>query len=285
MIALMNDSHFPSRQIAANHGALPVGPFPIGICFMTRLQLGVNIDHVATLRQVRYRDLLHLPNAEPDLLQACREAEAGGADQITLHLRQDRRHIQDDDVARLMEHLETRINLEMGLTEEIILIALKARPYSVCLVPEHRQEGTTEGGLNVADQEMLVTETTRRCQDAGIKVSLFIDAEQRQIAAAARTGAEMVELHTGAFANAHGPTRSRETENLIAGAVSARAAGLVVNAGHGITTSNLGELFAVPHLHELNIGHHLVCRALSIGLTAAVAEMRALMDQYATPVA
>jgi pyridoxine 5-phosphate synthase len=285
MIEVMSDSHFPSRQIAANHGALPAGPFPTGIRFMTRLQLGVNIDHVATLRQVRYRDLLHLPNAEPDLLQACREAEAGGADQITLHLRQDRRHIQDADVTHLMEHLETRINLEMGLTEEIILIALRARPYSVCLVPEHRQEVTTEGGLNVADQESLVTETTRRCQDAGIKVSLFIDAEQRQIAAAARTGAEMVELHTGAFANAHGPARTRETENLIAGADSARAAGLVVNAGHGITTSNLGELFVVPHLNELNIGHHLVCRALSIGLTAAVAEMRALMDQYNSPVA
>ena len=247
---------------------------------MSRLQLGVNIDHVATLRQVRYRDLLHLPNAEPDLVQACREAEAGGADQITIHLRQDRRHIQDADVHLLRDTIGTRLNLEMGLTEEIIAIALTVRPYSVCLVPEHRQEVTTEGGLDVAGQEALVTETTRRCQDAGIKVSLFIDPDARQIAAAARTGAEMVELHTGSFANTHGPARAQEIEKLVASAHAAHAAGLVVNAGHGITTQNLGELFALPHLHELNIGHHLVCRALSIGLTAAVAEMRDLMNRY-----
>ncbi len=247
---------------------------------MSRLQLGVNIDHVATLREVRYRDLRHLPNAEPDVLQACREAETGGADQITIHLRQDRRHIQDADVRRLRDALDTRINLEMGLTEEIIAIALEVRPYSVCLVPEHRQEVTTEGGLDVAGQESLVTATTRRCQAVGIKVSLFIDPDARQIAAAARTGAEMVELHTGSFANAHGPARAQEIEKLVAGAHAAHAAGLVVNAGHGITTRNLGELFAVPHLHELNIGHHLVCRALSIGLTAAVAEMRDLMNRY-----
>jgi pyridoxine 5-phosphate synthase len=247
---------------------------------MSRLQLGVNVDHVATLRQVRYRDLLHLPNAEPDLLQACRDAEAGGADQITIHLREDRRHIQDADVHHLRENISTRLNLEMGLTEEIIAIALTVRPYSVCLVPEHRQEITTEGGLDVAGREALVTETSRRCRDAGVLVSLFIDADPAQIAAAARTGADMVELHTGAFANAHGPARTGELEKLIAGARAAQAAGLIVNAGHGITTRNLGELFALPHLHELNIGHHLICRALGIGLTAAVAEMRALMDEY-----
>ena len=235
---------------------------------------------MATLRQVRYRDLLHLPNAEPDLLQACREAEAGGADQITIHLREDRRHIQDADVHLLRDTLATRMNLEMGLTEEIIGIALAVRPYSVCLVPEHRQEVTTEGGLDVAGQESLVAETTRRCHGAGVKVSLFIDADPAQIAAAARTGADMVELHTGAFANAHGAEREKETRKLMAGARAAHGAGLIVNAGHGITTHNIGELFAVPHLHELNIGHHLVCRALSIGLRAAVAEMRALMDQY-----
>lgn len=249
---------------------------------MSRLQLGVNIDHVATLRQVRYRDLLHLPNAEPDLLQACREAASGGADQITIHLRADRRHIQDADVHHLREHAPLRINLEMGLTEEIILIALAVRPYSVCLVPEHRQEVTTEGGLDVAGQEALVAATTRRCQDAGIKVSLFIDADSHQIAAAARTGAEMVELHTGAFANAEGPERTRETEKLVAAAIDAHASGLIVNAGHGITTWNLAELFALPYLHELNIGHHLVCRALSIGLTGAVLEMRTLMNHYPT---
>lgn len=247
---------------------------------MSRLQLGVNVDHVATLRQVRYRDLLHLPNAEPDLLQACREAEAGGADQITIHLRQDRRHIQDADVHLLRDCLSSRLNLEMGLTEEIIAIALTVRPYSVCLVPENRQEITTEGGLDVASSEQVVAETTRRCHDAGIKVSLFVDPDSSQIAAAARTGADMIELHTGAFANAHGPVRTREIEKLVAGAITAHASGLVVNAGHGITTHNIGELFAIPHLHELNIGHHLVSRALSVGLTAAVAEMRALMDDY-----
>lgn len=247
---------------------------------MSRLQLGVNVDHVATLRQVRYRDLLHLPNAEPDLLQACREAEAGGADQITIHLREDRRHIQDADVHLLRDTIGTRMNLEMGLTEEIIGIALTVRPYSVCLVPEHRQEITTEGGLNIASQESLVAETVRRCHDAGIKVSLFIDADPTQIAAAARTKADMVELHTGAFANAHGGDRECETERLVAGARAAHTAGLIVNAGHGITTHNIGELFAVPHLHELNIGHHLVCRALTIGLKSAVSEMRSLMDSY-----
>ncbi len=250
---------------------------------MSRLQLGVNIDHVATLRQARFRGLSHLPAVEPDLLQAARDAIAGGADQITIHLREDRRHIQDADVYLVRENIASRINLEMGLTPEIIAIALDVRPDVVCLVPEHRQEVTTEGGLDVAGREAVVTATTRQCQEAGIKVSLFIDAEPGQIAAAARTGAEMVELHTGAFANAHGPARTLETEKLIAGAIMAHEAGLIVNAGHGITTHNIGELFAMPHLHELNIGHHLICRALRIGLTPAVAEMRALMDHYPCP--
>lgn len=247
---------------------------------MNKLQLGVNIDHVATLRQVRYRGLLHLPNAEPDLLQAAHLAEAGGADQITIHLRQDRRHIQDRDVFLLRDAIKTRLNLEMGLTEEIILIALETRPHAVCLVPENRQEVTTEGGLDVAGQQALVAATVQRCQDAGIQVSLFIDADPAQIEAAALTGAEMVELHTGAFANAHGPERLAETEKLIAGARLAFARGLQVNAGHGISTHNIGELFAVPHLRELNIGHHLICRAVHIGLRAAVEEMRGLMDAY-----
>ncbi len=265
-----------AARVAAGFAAAHAHPPPS----MSRLQLGVNVDHVATLRQVRYRDLIHLPGVEPDLLQACREAEAGGADQITIHLRQDRRHIQDADVHWLRDSIATRLNLEMGLTEEIIAIALTVKPYSVCLVPEHRKEVTTEGGLDVASQESLVAETSRRCQDAGIKVSLFIDPDVAQIAAAARTGADMVELHTGAFANAHGSVRRRETEKLKSGAIAAHTSGLVVNAGHGITTHNIGELLSVPHLHELNIGHHLVCRALGIGLTAAVAEMRALMDRY-----
>ncbi len=247
---------------------------------MNRLHLGVNIDHVATLRQVRYRGLLHLPNAEPELLRAAHLAEHGGADQITIHLRQDRRHIQDADVWQLRDHIGTRLNLEMGVTEEILTMALDVKPHSVCLVPENRQEITTEGGLDVAGHFDAVADTVRKCQAAGIRVSLFIDAEPEQIDASARTGAEMVELHTGAFANAHGEARTAETRKLAAGAVQAFQLGLQVNAGHGITTGNLGELFAVPHLTELNIGHHLVCRALETGLQAAVAEMRELMNRY-----
>lgn len=246
-----------------------------------KLQLGVNIDHVATLRQVRYRDLLHLPNAEPDIVRAAALAEEGGADQITVHLRQDRRHIQDRDVYQLRDRIGTRMNLEMGNTEEILTIALDIRPYSVCLVPEHRQEVTTEGGLDCVGNEASLRRTVEACQDAGIRVSLFIDAEPAQIAAAVRLKAEMVELHTGAFANSHGDERENEVRKLIAGAKQAWEAGLQVNAGHGISTQNLGELFAVPHLAELNIGHHIICRSLELGLAGAVREMRRLMDDYA----
>ncbi|MGI8603381.1 MAG: pyridoxine 5'-phosphate synthase [Verrucomicrobiales bacterium] len=246
----------------------------------TRLELGVNIDHVATLRQVRYRGMLHSPNAEPDVVQAAHLAEQGGADQITVHLRQDRRHIQDQDVWRLRDHIRTRLNLEMGNTAEIIAIALDLRPWSVCLVPEHRQEVTTEGGLDVAGNQRALLETVQRCRDAGIRVSLFIDPELDQIEAAAAVKAEMVELHTGAFANAPSPARRDEMVKLAQAARLAFRAGLQVNAGHGLSTQNLEELFGVPHLTELNIGHHLVCRALEIGLRAAVSEMRALMDRY-----
>jgi pyridoxine 5-phosphate synthase len=247
---------------------------------MRRLELGVNIDHVATLRQVRYRDLLHLPNAEPDLLRTARLAEEGGADQITIHLRQDRRHIQDQDVYALREHLSTRMNFEMGVTPEILAIALVVKPHSVCLVPENRREITTEGGLDVVSQEDAIAEAVRQCQEVGIRVSLLIDPHPAQIEAAARTRAEMVELHTGAFANAHGQARASETQKLIEGAELGFRRNLQVNAGHGISAQNLPDLFAVPHLAELHIGHHLVCRALEIGLPAAVTEMRALMDRY-----
>ncbi len=244
------------------------------------LQLGVNIDHVATLRQVRYVGMLHLPNAEPDLLRAATLAEEGGADQITIHLRQDRRHIQDADVFSLKSHIRTRLNLEMGVTAEILQIALQVVPFSVCLVPENRREVTTEGGLDVAGHEAAVAETTRAAQGAGIQVSLFIDPEPAQLEAAARVGAEMVELHTGAFANATGEARTAEVRKLAAGARLAKELGLQVNAGHGISTKNLEELFVVPHLTELNIGHHIICRSVEIGLKAAVAEMRAAMAKY-----
>ena len=246
-------------------------------------ELGVNIDHVATLRQARYAQTPQAHNVEPSLLEAVADCLAAGAHGITIHLREDRRHIQDADLFAIRAVAGVRLNLEVGNTPEIIGIACQARPDSVCMVPENRQEVTTEGGLDVAGREAVVTATTRQCQEAGLKVSLFIDAEPSQIAAAARTGAEMIELHTGAFANAFGPARTLETEKLIAGAMMAHEAGLIVNAGHGITTHNIGELFAIPHLHELNIGHHLICRALRIGLTPAVAEMRALMDHYPCP--
>jgi pyridoxine 5-phosphate synthase len=245
-----------------------------------RLDLGVNIDHVATLRQVRYRGLLHLPNVEPDLASAALLAEEAGADQITVHLRQDRRHIQDRDVWQLRERIGTRLNLESGNTPEIIAIALEVKPHSVCLVPEHRQEVTTEGGLDAAGFEVELVETVRRCQDAGIRVSLFIDPEARQIEAAARLRADMVELHTGAFANAQDAAREAEIVKLGKAARLAHGAGLQVNAGHGLSTTNLGELFIVPHLRELNIGHHLVARSIEVGLGRAVIEMRALMDRY-----
>ncbi len=247
---------------------------------MKKLELGVNIDHVATLRQARYRELSHLPSVEPDLAAAVREAEAGGADQITIHLRQDRRHIQDADVDAVRAALTTRLNFEMGLTPEILDIALRIKPHSVCLVPEHRREVTTEGGLDVAGQEAAVRETVEACHAAGIHVSLFIDPEPAQIDAAIRLGADMVELHTGAFANATGDARAAETAQLVRGAAQAFAGGVQVNAGHGLTTANLPELFAVPHLAELNIGHHLVSHALFVGLRQAVAEMRTLMDRY-----
>lgn len=247
---------------------------------MAKLELGVNIDHAATLRQARYRELLHLPHAEPHLTEMVRQAEAGGADQITIHLRQDRRHIQDADVLTVKEALTTRLNLEMGVTEEILAIALRTKPHSVCLVPEHRQEVTTEGGLNVAGHEATVRATTQACHDAGIRVSLFIDPDLTQIDAAVRTGAEMIELHTGAFANALGDAREAELNALVHAAEHAAAAGLQVNAGHGLTMENLPALFKVPHLHELNIGHHLLCRALLVGLRQAVADMKALMARY-----
>jgi pyridoxine 5-phosphate synthase len=245
-----------------------------------RLELGVNIDHVATLRQVRYRGLLHLPNVEPDLASAALLAEEGGADQITLHLRQDRRHIQDQDVWDLRERISTRLNLESGNTPEIIAIALEVKPHSVCLVPEHRLEITTEGGLDAAGCEAELVDTVRRCQDAGIRVSLFIDPEAKQVEAAARLRVDMVELHTGAFANAQDAAREAEIVKLGKAARLAHSAGLRVNAGHGLSTTNFGELFIVPYLRELNVGHHLVSRAIEVGLGRAVIEMRSLMDHY-----
>lgn len=244
------------------------------------LKLGVNIDHVATLRQARYATMLDSPNAEPGLLAAAHESEANGADSITVHLRQDRRHIQDRDVFELREKIHSKLNLEMGNTAEILAVALEARPDFVCLVPENRQEITTEGGLDVADADDSLRQTIATLRDAGIRVSLFIDPHPRQVEAAAASGAEMIELHTGAYANAEvagGPT---ELKDLKAAARLAHDAGLQVNAGHGITLFNLVRLMEVPHLAELNIGHHLVSRAVFYGLGQAVREIRAMMACY-----
>ena len=245
-----------------------------------RLKLGVNIDHVATLRNARFAGMLDSPYAEPSPTAAALEAEAAGADSITAHLREDRRHIRDRDIAELREQIGTQLNFEMGNMPEMVEIALATVPDFVCLVPEKREEVTTEGGLDVVGNRDALRPTIERLQGAGIQVSLFIDPVAENIAATAELGAEMVELHTGAYANAGEGKRAAEAERLAEGARQAHAAGLQVNAGHGITTANLPGLFGVPHLVELNIGHHLISRSVSIGLAAAVAEMREVMAGY-----
>jgi pyridoxine 5-phosphate synthase len=240
------------------------------------LKLGVNIDHVATLREARYRGLAH---GEPCPVEAARICEAAGAHGITAHLREDRRHIQDRDIWRLREVVKTRLNLEMANSPEIIAIALKLKPEIVCLVPERRQEVTTEGGLDVTGGERALSETRKRMNDAGIEVSLFIAPDAKQIEAAARTGSQFIELHTGQFAEHFADVTRREVElqRLIDGAKLARSLGLQVNAGHGLNYENLTVLHRVPHLVELNIGHSIVSHAVFAGLSNAVKEMLALM--------
>ena len=243
------------------------------------LKLGVNIDHVATLREARYRGR---ERGEPDPVAAALASEAGGAHGITAHLREDRRHIQDRDVWKLREVIATRLNLEMGNTPEIVEIALRLKPEIVCLVPERRQEVTTEGGLDVISEESALTAVRRRFSDAGIQVSLFIAPDAEQIEAAVRTGSEFVELHTGSFAEYFARHRDGgpELERLIAGAKQAHALGLKVNAGHGLNYENLAALYRVPHLVELNIGHSIVSRAMAVGMQTAVQEMLRLMKNY-----
>ncbi|MCB1096200.1 MAG: pyridoxine 5'-phosphate synthase [Verrucomicrobiae bacterium] len=247
----------------------------------SKLKLGVNIDHVATLRQARYALMPQSTQIEPNLLLAAQAAEEAGADSITVHLREDRRHIVDSDVFLVREHIRTKLNLEMGNTPEILAIALQASPDFVCLVPEHRAEITTEGGLDVTGNMDALADTIEQLQSASILVSMFVDPDLKQIAASAELGADMVELHTGAFAGAEGADRTAELDRLVAAGAAAHEAGLQVNAGHGITTANVSELFAIPHLVELNIGHHIVSRAIFIGLEQAVKEMIAAMDGYA----
>ena len=243
------------------------------------LKLGVNIDHVATLREARYRGR---ETGEPDPLTAALACEAAGADGITAHLREDRRHIQDRDVWKIRQSIKTRLNLEMANAPEIIRIALELKPGIVCLVPERRQEVTTEGGLDVAGNLAAITETRHRMNDAGIDVSLFIAPDAAQIEAAARSGSQFIELHTGAFAESfpEPKQRQRELDRLVVGAMQAHDLGLEVNAGHGLNYENLPLLNRVPHLAELNIGHSIISRAITVGLATAVKEMLKLMENY-----
>lgn len=245
------------------------------------LKLGVNIDHVATLREARYRGGGH---GEPDPVAAALVCEAAGAHGITAHLREDRRHIQDRDVWALREKIATRLNLEMANVPEIVALALKLKPEIICLVPERRLEVTTEGGLDVVAAEAALTETRKKMTDAGIEVSLFIAPDAQQIEASARTGSQFVELHTGKFAEEFSKAGSGKQKvellRLIAGARLAHSLGLRVNAGHGLNCENLAALCGVPHLVELNIGHSIVSRAVTVGMETAVKEMLALMKNY-----
>jgi pyridoxine 5-phosphate synthase len=239
------------------------------------IALGVNIDHVATLRQARR-------GADPDPLHAALLAEQSGADSITLHLREDRRHIQDRDVAAMRVALKTRMNLEMAATDEMVGIACRVLPADVCLVPERREEVTTEGGLDAAGQLARLREVCARLGASGIRVSLFIDPEEAQVEAAARAGAPGVELHTGAYAGAQGAARAEALHRLAAAARHASAAGLFVNAGHGLDYHNVQPVAALPEVVELNIGHAIVARAVFTGLGPAVAEMKRLMREART---
>lgn len=244
------------------------------------LKLGVNIDHVATIREARYRGL---ERGEPDPIEAALICESAGAHGITAHLREDRRHIQDRDLRRLREVIKTRLNMEMANTPEIIGIALDLRPHIVCIVPERRSELTTEGGLDAASHWIALGETRKRMNDAGIEVSLFIAPEPAQVEASARIGSQYIELHTGAFAEHAHRKRERdlELERLVSAATQAHQLGLKVNAGHGLNYQNLGLLLQVPRLVELNIGHSIISRSVTVGLGTAVQEMLLLMRGYA----
>lgn len=236
------------------------------------MNLGVNIDHVATVRQARLAE-------RPSPLEAALLAQEGGAWGITAHLREDRRHIQDRDIEALVARVH-RLNMEMAVTPEMLEIAVRVRPHSCCLVPEKRAELTTEGGLDVAGQPEKIREAVARLKGAGIVVSCFIDPEEPQLAAAAAAGADYVELHTGTYSNAAGEARAAELERLKLAAEFAHAAGLRVNAGHGIDYENIAGILTVPHLCELNIGHSIVGRAIMVGMVQAVREMVQRMQTY-----
>jgi len=233
-------------------------------------RLGVNVDHVATLRQARRVDY-------PDPVEAALLAEQAGADGITVHLREDRRHIQERDVEMLRRRLTIPLNLEMAVSEDVVAVALRVRPHAACLVPEKREEVTTEGGLDVAGHLERVAAVVERLTDAGIRVSLFVDPDPAQLAASATAGSAAVELHTGDYANATDAAAVRELTRLAAGATMAARHGLAVHAGHGLTVANVGPVAALPEVEELNIGHSIVARALYVGFPKAVKEMRQAM--------
>jgi pyridoxine 5-phosphate synthase len=235
--------------------------------------LGVNIDHVATLRQAR-------GTRYPDPIQAAIAAESAGADSITLHLREDRRHIQERDVRMLRDILQTRMNLEMAVTDEMLEIALQLHPEDCCLVPERREELTTEGGLDVAGQLPRIRDACKRLAEAGIRVSLFIDADPDQIDAAAASGAPCIEIHTGHFADAApGLAQTEELAHIVEAVRLGEQAGLTVHAGHGLHYHNVQKIAAISGIRELNIGHAIIARALFTGLESAVAEMKRLMQE------
>jgi pyridoxine 5-phosphate synthase len=236
--------------------------------------LGVNIDHVATVRQAR-------GTRYPSVIAAAELAEKAGADSITVHLREDRRHIQDEDVRVLCASTKTRINLEMAVTPEMLSIALERKPADVCLVPEKRQELTTEGGLDVVKYFSAVTDAVAQLSEAGIRASLFIDPDPEQLEAAWNTGAPVVELHTGTYADAEERKQAGELERLKEACLLGHQAGLIINAGHGLQLENVMDIVRLPHMNELNIGHSIIARAIFVGLEKAVQEMKVLMVESA----
>ena len=242
---------------------------------MQNIDLGINIDHVATLRQVR-------GTSYPDPLHAALIAEQSGADSITLHLREDRRHIQDRDVEIMRGALQTRMNLEMAVTDEMLEIAERIRPQDVCLVPERREELTTEGGLDVAGQLQRVTQACKRLEAVGIRVSLFIDPDPRQLEASREAGAPVVELHTGAYAEAHGAEQAKALSRIVEAARFGDGLGLRIHAGHGLHYHNVTAVAAIAEIVELNIGHAIIARAVFAGLPDAVREMKRLMQAART---
>lgn len=237
------------------------------------IELGVNIDHVATLRQARR-------GQQPDLIAAAKICELAGAHQITAHLRHDRRHIQDRDIELLSQACQVRLNMEIAAVDEIIAIGKRIKPHTVCLVPENRQEITTEGGLDVASQKTRLKEVVEQFRDIGTRVSMFIDPERDQVEASAECGADYVELHTGAYANAHDRDKMAEVDRIAAAAATAINSGLIFNAGHGLDRHNLPAIAALPGLNEVNIGHSIISRAIFIGLENAVREILDILDAY-----